>query len=212
MPVGTPLRNNLLARFYAVCRRAGIHDAEPGGSVDIHALRVTFTTLSLEHGAKPKAVQEILGHSTLAMTMSVYAKATDNEMIFVGGGAGMAPMRSHIYDQFSRIHTDRKVSFWYGARSLTEAFYVDEFDQIAKQNENFEWHLALSEPLDEDDWSGDTGFIHQVLYDSYLKHHPAPEDVEYYICGPPMMNAAVIQMLTDLGVEPENILFDDFGV
>jgi Na+-transporting NADH:ubiquinone oxidoreductase subunit F len=140
-----------------------------------------------------------------------FAKATDNEMIFIGGGAGMAPMRSHIYDQFRRIHTDRKVSFWYGARSLTEAFYVDEFDQIAKENENFDWHLALSEPLDEDNWTGDTGFIHQVLYDNYLKDHPAPEDVEYYICGPPMMNDAVIQMLTDLGVEPENIMFDDFG-
>jgi Na+-transporting NADH:ubiquinone oxidoreductase subunit F len=140
-----------------------------------------------------------------------FAKPTDNEMIFVGGGAGMAPMRSHIYDQFRRIHTDRKVSFWYGARSLTEAFYVDQFDQIAKENENFEWHLALSEPLDEDNWSGDTGFIHQILFDNYLKDHPAPEDVEYYICGPPMMNDAVIQMLTDLGVEPENILFDDFG-
>ena len=141
-----------------------------------------------------------------------FAKPTDNEMIFVGGGAGMAPMRSHIYDQFRRIRTDRKVSFWYGARSLTEAFYVDEFDQIAKENENFDWHLALSEPLDEDNWTGDTGFIHQVLYDNYLKDHPAPEDVEYYICGPPMMNDAVIQMLTDLGVEPKNIMFDDFGV
>jgi Na+-transporting NADH:ubiquinone oxidoreductase subunit F len=140
-----------------------------------------------------------------------FAKPTDNEMIFVGGGAGMAPMRSHIYDQFRRIHTDRKVSFWYGARSLTEAFYVEDFDQIAKENENFEWHLALSEPLEEDNWTGDTGFIHQVLYDNYLKDHPAPEDVEYYICGPPMMNDAVIQMLTDLGVEPENVLFDDFG-
>ena len=97
------------------------------------------------------------------------------------------------------------------SRGLTEAFYVEEFDQIAKENENFEWHLALSEPLDEDSWTGDRGFIHQVLYDNYLKDHPAPEDVEYYICGPPMMNDAVIQMLTDLGVEPENIMFDDFG-
>jgi Na+-transporting NADH:ubiquinone oxidoreductase subunit F len=140
-----------------------------------------------------------------------FAKPTENEMIFVGGGAGMAPMRSHIYDQFRRLHTKRKVSFWYGARSLREAFYVEEFDQIAKENENFEWHLALSEPLEEDHWTGDRGFIHQVLFDNYLKNHPAPEDCEYYICGPPMMNSAVIQMLTDLGVEPENILFDDFG-
>jgi len=140
-----------------------------------------------------------------------FAKPTDNEMVFVGGGAGMAPMRSHIFDQFRRLHTNRKVSFWYGARSLREAFYVDHFDAIASENENFEWHLALSEPLEEDHWTGYTGFIHQVLYDNYLKDHPAPEDCEYYICGPPMMNEAVIQMLTDLGVEPENIAFDDFG-
>ena len=140
-----------------------------------------------------------------------FAKPTDAEMVFVGGGAGMAPMRSHIYDQFRRIHSNRKVSFWYGARSLREAFYVDEFDRISAENENFEWHLALSEPLEEDNWSGDRGFIHQVLYDNYLKDHPEPEDCEYYICGPPMMNDAVIQMLIDLGVEPENIMFDDFG-
>jgi Na+-transporting NADH:ubiquinone oxidoreductase subunit F len=140
-----------------------------------------------------------------------FARPTDSEMIFIGGGAGMAPMRSHIFDQFRRLHTDRTVSFWYGARSLREAFYIDDFDSISAESENFDWHLALSEPLDEDNWTGHTGFIHQVLYDNYLKDHPAPEDCEYYICGPPMMNDAVIQMLTDLGVEPENILFDDFG-
>jgi Na+-transporting NADH:ubiquinone oxidoreductase subunit F len=140
-----------------------------------------------------------------------FATDTDNEMIFIGGGAGMAPMRSHIFDQFRRLHTQRKVSFWYGARSLREAFYIDDFDAIAAENENFEWHLALSEPLEEDRWTGEMGFIHQVLYDNYLKDHPAPEDCEYYICGPPMMNDAVIQMLTEPGVEPENILFDDFG-
>jgi Na+-transporting NADH:ubiquinone oxidoreductase subunit F len=140
-----------------------------------------------------------------------FARDTQNEMIFIGGGAGMAPMRSHIFDQFRRVHTDRKVSFWYGARSLREAFYVEDFDAIAAENPNFEWHLALSEPLEEDHWTGLKGFIHQVLYDEYLKNHPAPEDCEYYICGPPMMNDAVIQMLTDLGVERENIMFDDFG-
>ena len=140
-----------------------------------------------------------------------FAKPTDNEMVFIGGGAGMAPMRSHIFDQFRRLHTTRKVSFWYGARSLREAFYIDHFDAIATENENFDWHLALSEPLDEDKWDGYTGFIHQVLHDNYLKDHDSPEDCEYYICGPPMMNDAVIQMLTDLGVEPENIAFDDFG-
>ena len=140
-----------------------------------------------------------------------FAKPTDNEMVFIGGGAGMAPMRSHIFDQFRRLHTDRKVSFWYGARSLREAFYIEDFDSIAAENDNFEWHLALSEPMEEDHWEGYTGFIHQVLYDNYLKDHPSPEDCEYYICGPPMMNDAVIKMLTDLGVERENILFDDFG-
>jgi Na+-transporting NADH:ubiquinone oxidoreductase subunit F len=140
-----------------------------------------------------------------------FAKETDTEMIFIGGGAGMAPMRSHIFDQFRRLHADRKVSFWYGARSLREAFYIEDFDSIAAEAENFTWHLALSEPLEGDHWTGLTGFIHQVLYDNYLKDHPAPEDIEYYICGPPMMNDAVIQMLTDLGVEPENVLFDDFG-
>jgi Na+-transporting NADH:ubiquinone oxidoreductase subunit F len=140
-----------------------------------------------------------------------FAKPTDNEMIFIGGGAGMAPMRSHIFDQFKRLHTNRKVSFWYGGRSLREAFYIEDFDSIQDEFENFEWHLALSEPLPEDHWTGLTGFIHQVLYDNYLKDHKAPEDCEYYICGPPMMNDAVIQMLTDLGVERENILFDDFG-
>ncbi len=140
-----------------------------------------------------------------------FAKDTQAEMVFIGGGAGMAPMRSHIFDQFKRLHTQRKVSFWYGARSLREAFYVDEFDKLAKENENFSWHLALSEPLPEDNWTGYVGFIHQVLYDYYLKDHPAPEDIEYYICGPPMMLEAVVKMLHNLGVEDENILFDDFG-
>ncbi len=140
-----------------------------------------------------------------------YAKETDNEMLFIGGGAGMAPMRSHIFDQFRRVHTKRKVSYWYGARSLREAFYNEDFDGIQKENDNFEWHLALSEPLPEDNWTGLTGFIHQVAYDEYLKDHPAPEDVEYYLCGPPLMLQACMKMLDDLGVEPENILFDDFG-
>ncbi|MCA9538218.1 MAG: NADH:ubiquinone reductase (Na(+)-transporting) subunit F, partial [Myxococcales bacterium] len=140
-----------------------------------------------------------------------FAKDTDNEMVFIGGGAGMAPMRSHIFDQFHRIHTHRKVTFWYGARSLREAFYVDHFDRIQADNENFTWYLALSEPLPEDNWKGFTGFIHTVVFQQYLKDHPAPEDVEYYLCGPPMMNTAVINMLTNLGVEPENIALDDFG-
>ena len=140
-----------------------------------------------------------------------FAKDTGNEMIFIGGGAGMAPMRSHIFDQFRRLKTGRKVSFWYGARSLREAFYQEDFDRIASEFPNFDWKLALSEPLPEDEWTGLTGFIHQVLYDNYLKAHPAPEDAEYYLCGPPMMLQACLKMLDDLGVEPENIAFDDFG-
>ncbi len=140
-----------------------------------------------------------------------FAKETDNEMIFIGGGAGMAPMRSHIFDQFRRLKTDRKVSFWYGARSLREAFYQEDFDRIAADFPNFEWKLALSEPLPEDNWEGSTGFIHQVLYDEYLKGHKNPEDAEYYLCGPPMMLKACLEMLDRLGVEPENIAFDDFG-
>ena len=140
-----------------------------------------------------------------------FAKQTEAEMVFVGGGAGMAPMRSHIFDQLKRIKTDRKISFWYGARSMREAFYMDDYNGLAADNENFEWHLALSDPLPEDNWEGYTGFIHQVLFDNYLKDHPAPEDCEFYMCGPPMMNSAVVSMLLDLGVEPENILLDDFG-
>ncbi|HQW37659.1 MAG TPA: NADH:ubiquinone reductase (Na(+)-transporting) subunit F [Usitatibacteraceae bacterium] len=140
-----------------------------------------------------------------------FARETQAEMCFIGGGAGMAPMRSHIFDQFHRLHTKRKATYWYGARSLKEAFYQDEFDAIAKANPNFAWHLALSEPLPEDDWKGYTGFIHQVLLERYLKDHPAPEDIEYYMCGPGPMTKAVINMLLDLGVERENIMLDDFG-
>jgi Na+-transporting NADH:ubiquinone oxidoreductase subunit F len=140
-----------------------------------------------------------------------FAKETKAEMVFIGGGAGMAPMRSHIFDLFRRLGTDRKVSFWYGARSLREAFYIDHFDKIAEENENFEWHLALSDPVDDDNWDGYKGFIHQVVLDNYLSNHESPEDVEFYMCGPPMMNQAVIHMLEELGVEPENIMLDDFG-
>ncbi|SFB83108.1 Na+-transporting NADH:ubiquinone oxidoreductase subunit F [Marinospirillum celere] len=140
-----------------------------------------------------------------------FAKDTDAEMVFIGGGAGMAPMRSHIFDQLKRIKTNRKITFWYGARSLREAFYVEEFDKLAEENDNFEWHLALSDPLPEDNWTGYTGFIHNVLYEHYLKDHPAPEDCEYYMCGPPMMNASAVKLLEDMGVEPENVLLDDFG-
>lgn len=140
-----------------------------------------------------------------------FAKDTDAEMVFVGGGAGMAPMRSHIFDQLRRLKSKRKISFWYGARSLRELFYKEDYDMLAAENDNFVWHVALSEPQPEDNWNGMTGFIHNVLFENYLKDHPAPEDCEFYMCGPPMMNAAVIKMLKDLGVEDDNILLDDFG-
>lgn len=139
-----------------------------------------------------------------------FARETENEMVFIGGGAGMAPMRSHIFDQLRRIKTNRTMTFWYGARSKKEMFYVEDFDELAAENENFQWHVALSDPQPEDEWTGPTGFIHTVVYENYLKNHPAPEDCEYYLCGPPMMNAAVIKMLKDLGVEDENIMLDEF--
>ncbi|SHE86384.1 NADH:ubiquinone reductase (Na(+)-transporting) subunit F [Vibrio gazogenes] len=140
-----------------------------------------------------------------------FAKDTDAEMVFIGGGAGMAPMRSHIFDQLKRLKSQRKISFWYGARSKREMFYVEDFDALQEDNDNFKWFCALSDPLPEDNWDGYTGFIHNVLYENYLKEHEAPEDCEYYMCGPPVMNAAVINMLKELGVEEENILLDDFG-
>ncbi len=140
-----------------------------------------------------------------------FIKDTDAEMIYVGGGAGMAPLRSHIFELFKRAKTGRKVTYWYGGRSMRELFYVEEFRQIERDFPNFKFNIALSEPMPEDNWTGYRGFIHQVLYDEYLSKHPAPEDIEYYFCGPPMMNAAVIKLLDQLGVEPENIAFDDFG-
>ena len=140
-----------------------------------------------------------------------YAKETDAEMVFVGGGAGMAPMRSHIFDQLRRLKSKRKMTFWYGARSKREMFYVEDFDMLARENDNFEWHVALSDPLPDDNWDGYTGFIHNVLFEEFIKKHPAPEDCEFYMCGPPIMNTSVINMLLENGVEPENIMLDDFG-
>ncbi|SUA20298.1 Na(+)-translocating NADH-quinone reductase subunit F [Neisseria gonorrhoeae] len=132
-----------------------------------------------------------------------FAKDTDAEMVFIGGGAGMAPMRSHIFDQLKRLHSKRKITFWYGARSKREMFYVEDFDQLAAEFPNFTWHVALSDPLPEDNWDGYTGFIHNVVYENHLKNHEAPEDCEFYMCGPPIMNQSVIKMLKDLGVEDE---------
>jgi len=140
-----------------------------------------------------------------------HLQPTQREAMFIGGGAGMAPLRSHIMRMFHMDKTDRKVSYWYGARSTREMFYVDDFDKIAAEYPNFSWNIALSEPQPEDKWKGYVGFIHQVVLDNYLTKHPAPENIEYYLCGPPMMNKAVLRMLDDLGVEPEMIRLDDFG-
>jgi Na+-transporting NADH:ubiquinone oxidoreductase subunit F len=141
-----------------------------------------------------------------------HIKNTDSEMIYIGGGAGMAPLRSHIFHLFHTLKTNRKVSYWYGARSLREVFYEDEFRAIEKKFPDFKFNLALSEPLPEDKWNGYTGFIHQVLLDNYLSKRDDPEDIEYYFCGPPQMNNAVVKMLDNLGVPAENISFDDFGI
>ena len=140
-----------------------------------------------------------------------FIKDTKREMMFIGGGAGMAPMRSHIFDLFNTKKTDRKATFWYGGRSFRELFYTEQFETIEKENPNFKFHIGLSEPLPQDNWKGYVGFIHQVIYENYLKNHPEPEEIEYYLCGPPMMNDAVQKMLDELGVPQEMIAFDDFG-
>jgi Na+-transporting NADH:ubiquinone oxidoreductase subunit F len=140
-----------------------------------------------------------------------FAQESDREMVFIGGGAGMAPLRSHIVEQLRHRETRRTITFWYGARSREDVFYQEEFNRLQQEFDNFRWTVALSEPRPDDDWSGPTGFIHEVVYDRYLKQHPAPEECEYYLCGPPMMSQAVLNMLDSLGVEPESIFFDDFG-
>ncbi len=139
-----------------------------------------------------------------------FYRNTDKEMVYIGGGAGMAPMRSHIFDLLKTNHSNRKISFWYGARSLREMFYDEDFKQLEKEFPNFNYNVALSDALPEDNWTGPTGFIHQALYEHYLKDHPEPEEIEYYLCGPPMMISAVNNMLYNLGVEKENILYDEF--
>lgn len=194
--------------------------ANPPACNDIILLNVRIATPppSVAGDVPPGAMSSYLfglkpGQSILASGPygEFYARETDAEMVFVGGGAGMAPMRSHILDQLERIQSQRKISFWYGARSLREAFYVEEFDALAAKHANFSWHLALSDPQPDDAWQGLTGFIHQVLYSHYLSSHSMPEECEYYLCGPPMMISASKKMLYDLGVEDESVFFDDFG-
>ncbi len=140
-----------------------------------------------------------------------HIKDTDREMVYIGGGAGMAPLRSHLFHLFNTLKTNRKISYWYGARSKREIFYEDEFRKIEKEFPNFSFNIALSEPKPEDNWNGYVGFIHQVLYENYLSKHEEPEEIEYYLCGPPMMNDAVFKMLYDLGIPDEMVDFDDFG-
>ena len=191
-----PLEKGLLKFTIRIAFPPGYKEEHPAGQDELVAVQ-------------PEAGRH--GHRLGALRRVLRPRHRQAEMCFIGGGAGMAPMRSHIFDQLLRLNTKRKISFWYGARSLREAFYVEEFDKLQAEHPNFRWHLALSEPLPEDHWTGPIGFIHQVLLDQYLKDHPAPEDIEYYMCGPGVMNQAVIDMLLDLGVERENILLDDFG-
>ena len=174
----------------------------PGGPPDIPPGQVSSYIFNLKPG------EEVTISGPFG---EFFIEESDSEMVYIGGGAGMAPLRSHIFDLFKAKKTSRKVSFWYGGRSMQEVFYDDEFEELARQHDNFSFHIALSEPLPEDNWQGLTGFIHQVLFDNYLQNHPAPEDINYYMCGPPMMAKAVLDMLDNLGVEPENIHFDDFG-
>jgi len=174
----------------------------PGAPDEVPPGIVSSYLFGLKAG-DPVAVSGPFGH--------FFASETDREMVFVGGGVGMAPMRAHILDQLKRLGTQRRISFWYGARNLRELFYREEFDRLQEENPNFRWVVALSDPRPEDEWRGEVGFIHDVLEESYLEQHPAPEDCEYYLCGPPMMMKAVLRMLDNLGVEPENIRFDDFG-
>ena len=175
----------------------------PPGRDDVPAGKMSSYVFSLKPGDKV---------TVFGPYGDFFVKETPAEKIWIGGGAGMAPLRSQIFDELKRKENENtKMSFWYGARSLKEMFYVEDFDSLGDRFENFDWHVALSDPMPEDNWEGLTGFIHNVVFDQYLKDHPAPEDCEYYLCGPPPMVAAVLKMLDDLGVEPENILLDDFG-
>lgn len=181
-------------------------------------IRLATPPASAPTGTPPGIASSYLFQARPGATLDVagpyghfFADAGDREMIFVGGGAGMAPLRSHILDQLSRLHSPRVISFWYGARNRRELFYGDEFDELQREHHNFRWIPALSEPRDEEDWTGEVGFIHEVLERHYLAEHPCPEECEYYLCGPPLMAQATIAMLSRLGVAPESVHFDDFG-
>jgi Na+-transporting NADH:ubiquinone oxidoreductase subunit F len=174
----------------------------PGASDTVPPGIVSSYIFSLKPGDKVAAIGPF-GH--------FFAKDTDNEMVFVGGGVGMAPLRSHIFHQLVELKSKRKMTFWFGARNRREILYRRDFDELQAKYDNFRWFIVLSEPQPEDDWKGMTGFVHQALLAHYLEDHPAPEDCEYYVCGPPVMLRAVRNMLDSLGVDPDNILFDDVG-
>jgi len=179
-----------------------IRVASPPPGTDFPAGKMSSYTFNLKKGDKL---------TVFGPYGDFFVKDTLAEKIWIGGGAGMAPLRSQIFDELKSRRKEYKMSYWYGARSLREMFYTDEFDKLAEEFDNFQWHVALSDPLAEDDWQGHVGFIHQVVFNEYLRDHPNPEDCEYYLCGPPPMVAAIVQMLEDLGVEPGNVLLDDFG-
>jgi len=199
-------------------KRAYTMASYPGEGSEIKFnIRITLPPLS-SRGIPPGKMSSYLFSLKAGDTLTIsgpygefFPRSTDTEMIYIGGGSGMAPLRSHINYLLKEERSRRKISYWYGARSLDEIFYMEEFNQLHNMFDNFSWHLALSDPKPEDNWQGDVGFIHQILYEKYLKNHASPEDCEYYICGPPMMMDAVINMLKDLGVEEENIFFDDFS-
>jgi Na+-transporting NADH:ubiquinone oxidoreductase subunit F len=200
-------------RAYSLANRPGDDDCA------VLVVRIATPPPSARSGTPPGVVSSYLFSLAPGDPLVIagpfgdfFASESDAEMIFVGGGAGMAPMRAHIHDQLERLHTKRKLSFWYGARSRRELFYGDEFDRLAADHPNFRWTVALSEPRPEDGWTGEVGFVHEVLLRSYLGGHPAPEECEYYVCGPPLMLRALQALLDRLGVPPENIHLDDFGV
>lgn len=204
-------------RAYSLANPPRANPQRAGGLLELN-VRIATPPPSCPEGTPPGVVSSYLFALQPGDTLTVsgpfgnfHARDSGAEMIFVGGGAGMAPLRSLILDQLKRLQSKRQISFWYGARSLREAFYVEQFEALSREHENFYWQLVLSEPTPEDEWVGLSGFVHEVLLRQYLQQHPAPEDCEYYLCGPPMMIAALKDMLDELGVEDESILFDDFG-
>lgn len=211
------VRDNHLDNRHQVTRAYSMANQPEDNSRIVLNIRLALPPANAPKGTSPGIVSSYLYSLKAGDTVNFsgpfghfFVRDSDCEMVFVGGGAGMAPLRSHILHQLLTLSTRRKISLWYGARSLKDLFYQDEFNDLQQRFENFEWHVALSEPRDDDKWSGPTGLIHQILLHDYLEQHPGPEDCEYYLCGPPLMNLAVVKMLEDLGIEKSNIMLDDF--